>query len=56
MSAPGKMSRPPNAMLRSILLARSTGITRFHARTAAIGKCLERYAVSLYDRSKRTLA
>jgi hypothetical protein len=49
------MSRPPNAMLRSIL-ARSTGITRFHARTAAIGKCLERYAVSLYDRSKRTLA
>jgi ribosomal protein S12 methylthiotransferase accessory factor len=28
------------------------GITRFHARTAAIGECLERYAASLYDRDK----
>lgn len=28
------------------------GITRFHARTAAIGECLERYAAGLYDRDK----
>lgn len=28
------------------------GITRLHARTAAIGECLERYVAGLYDRDK----
>lgn len=31
------------------------GITRFHARTAAVGECLERYAAGLYDRDKDVL-
>jgi len=32
------------------------GITRFHARTAAIGECLERYAAGLYDQDHVRLA
>ena len=32
------------------------GITRFHARTAAIGEALERYAAGLYDQDEVVLA
>lgn len=41
---------------RSGKVSTGIGITRFHARTAAIGEALERYAAGLYDQEEVVLA